>query len=275
MDELTTSTPEGAAPVVAPETTPPAPARAPDGKFVSQETTPPAETPSATTEQTETEAKEPERVDEPKRNRASERIAQITAEKHAAIREATALRQRLEALQAAPRTQVDPNDYDAQQREGVRQVLREETTQQTVQQYQDAVGRAQQAQIETFQAKVDAARDRIPDLDRSLEAFVRLPVSPHAAEIIAESDVAAEIAHYLANNPREAYDIANMTPAQQGRALARIENRVSLPTRRTSAAPPPPPSVTGIQAARPKSPAEESAMEYLTRRQAELARSAR
>lgn len=275
MDELTIPTPEGAAPVVAPESSPPAPARAPDGKFAPKEAPTPAETPSATTEQTETEAKEPEKVDEPKRNRAAERIAQITAEKHAAIREAAALRQRLEALQNAPKAQVDPNDYDAQQREGVRQVLREETTQQTVQQYQDAVSRAQHAQIETFQAKVDAARDRIPDLDRSLEAFTRLPVSPHAAEIIAESDVAAEIAHYLANNPREAYDIANMTPAQQGRALARIENRVSLPTRRTSAAPPPPPTVTGVQAARQKTPAEESAQEYIARRKAEWAKGAR
>lgn len=277
MDEQIT-TPEGAATTVD-ESTKPAPLRAPDGKFTSS--TPPegatteakVDTPEAPKDPT-TEKPEGE---EPKRNKVSshDRINQLTAEKHSAMREAAALRRQLEALQKAPRPQVDPNDYEAQQRENVRGVFREEQAQQTVNQYEQAVQRARAAQVDTFYAKVEGVRERIPDIDRSIQTFSQLPVSDHAAEIIAESDVAAEIAHYLANNPREAFDIYQLSPAQQGRALARIEQRVSLPARRTSSAPPPTPMVTGAQATRQKTPAEESASEYVARRKAEWAKGAR
>lgn len=276
--ELATPTPEGAATTVD-ETPKPAVARAPDGKFAPS-APPPAET-GATTEPTEPkaepEAEKPEK-DEPKRpNRVQERISQLTAEKHAAQRAAREAEQRYQALQKQmqERRPVDPNDYDAVQRESVRGVLQEETARRTVDDYQAAVAKARQAQVDAFYTKVEAVRDRIPDIDRSLQTFSQLPVSEHAAEIIAESEVAAEIAHYLANNPREAYDIHQMSPAQQGRALARIEQRVSLPTRRTTAAPPPPPTVTGAQAARAKSPSEMSAAEYIAMRKAEWAKGGR
>lgn len=272
MDELTQPPavePGATTPV---ESTPPTTEqpRGVDGKFASKEAATPAETPSATTEPTETDPEQPEKDDQPKRNRVSERINQLTAEKRAAQREAAALRSRLEALQRTQPAQIDPNDYDAVQREGVRQVIREETAQQTAQQYQDAVERARQATIDSFNTKVDAARERIPDIDRSVQDFMRLPVSQHAAEIIAESDVSAEIAHYLAHNPGEAHRIYMMTPAQQGRELARIEAKVSLPIKKTSKAPPPPPSITGAQPARQKTAQEESTLEYMERRQKEV-----
>lgn len=276
MSEVATSTAE--TPVAATTVEAPAVARAPDGKFAAKptETAPPAEA-GATTEQAATaepptEAKE---ADEPKRNRTRERIDQLTAEKHAAIREAANLKARLAALQQAPTRQVDPNDFEGQQRESFRQVMREEQLTSTASQLAEVQQRAAEAQFRTFQSKVDVARERIPDIDRSLQDFARLPVSEHAAEIIAESDVGAEIAHYLANNPRQAFDIHAMSPAQQGRALAQIEARVSIPTRRTSAAPPPPPMVTGAQAAMAKSPAEMSAAEYIAARKAEWAKGKR
>lgn len=272
-DETTTQAPEAGATAVAPESTPTpaAPARGPDGKVASAP--PPDGETGATTEPEVTADAAPEEPekDEPKRNRARERIDQLTAEKNAARREAEALRARLEALQRAPTPEVDPNDYDAIQRESVRGVFREEQFGQTAQQYEDAVARAQQAQVQAFNAKLDAARDRIPDLDRSLQTFYQLPVSEHAGEIIAESERAAEIAHYLANNPREALDIYQMSPAQQGRALARIEQRVTVPARKTTAAPPPPPSVTGPGSPRERSPSEMSAEEYMTWRQKQWA----
>jgi hypothetical protein len=272
MDELnTTPAPEpSATPPV--ESTPSAEGqpRAPDGKFAPKEGASLAETPSAPTESTETETEQPEKDDLPKRNRVSERINQLTAEKHAAQREAAALRARIESLQQARPSQVDPNDYEAVQREGMRQVIREETAQQTVQQYQDAVGRAYQAAVDTFRMKIDAARERIPDIDRSVQDFMQLPVSQHAAEVIADSEFSAEIAHYLAHNPGEAHRIHMMTPAQQGRELARIESKVSLPVKKTTKAPPPPPTVTGAQPARQKTPQEESTLEYMERRQKEL-----
>jgi hypothetical protein len=267
-DETTTQAPEaGATEVVS---TPPTTeqARGPDGKFAS---TPPAGETGATTEAEAPEQaaddEPPKKDDEPKRNRARERIDQLTAEKHAAIREAQALRQRLAALQQQRPAQIDPDDYDAQQREQFRSVMREEQYGQTAQQYEDAVRRAYEVQAQAFTTKVEAARERIPNIDQSLQTFYQLPVSEHAGEIIAESDYAAEIAHYMAQNPGEAYAIHQMTPAQQGRALARIEAKFNLPTRKISTAPPPPPSVTGAQPARERSPQEMSASEYMEWRQ--------
>lgn len=270
-DEVTTQAPEASATEVVPESTPEATQpRDESGKFASRQ--PDGETGEP---QHEADAEAPEKAedeppkkeDEPKRNRARERIDQLTAEKHAALREAQALRQRLAALQNAKPAQIDPDDYDAQQREQFRSVMREEQVGQTAQQYQDAVQRAYEAQAQAFNTKVEAARERIPNLDQSLHAFYQLPVSEHAGEIIAESDYAAEIAHYMAQNPGEAHAIYQMTPAQQGRALARIEAKFNLPTKRTSSAPPPPPMVTGSQPARERTPQEMSAAEYIAWRQ--------
>ena len=277
-DETTTQATEAGATAVTPESTPPTTEqqRGPDGKFASQ--APPGGETGATAEADAPEQADdelPKKDDEPKRSRTRERIDQLTAEKHAAMREAQALRQRLAALENQQPARIDPDDYDAQQREQFRGVMREEQYGQTAQQYQDAVQRAYEAQAQAFSTKVEAARDRIPNLDQSLHAFYQLPVSEHAGEIIAESDYAAEIAHYMAQNPGEAHAIHQMTPAQQGRALARIEAKFNLPTRRTSNAPPPPPMVTGAQAVRERSPAEMSASEYIAMRKAQWAKGGR
>lgn len=276
MEDLNTSTPESVATTPVESTPAPAPVRGPDGKFASPAQTPPATEPSATTEP-DAPVNEPEKTEEPKRNRASERINQLTAEKHAAIREAATLRQQIAALQNAPKPQVDPNDYDAVQRENVRGVFREEQVTNAHQQYQSAVQRAQAAQAETFNAKVEAARDRIPDISQTIQVLAspNVPFTEAMFEIVSESDHAAEVAHYLAKNLNEVYDIARMSPAQQGRALARIEAKVNLPTRRTSSAPPPPPTVTGAQAARERSPSEMSAAEYIAMRKAQWAKGGR
>jgi hypothetical protein len=274
-DEVLTQAPEAGATPVAPETTPaPAPVRGPDGKFASQAQDTPAIEPSATTEEPDAKT---EKVDEPKRSRVAERINQLTAEKHSAQREAQALREQLSALQRAPRPDVDPNDYDAVQRESVRGVFREEQFRQTALQVQAAEAKARSAQIEAFDAKIQAARERIPNIDQSTQllASPNIPFTEAMFEIVSESDHAAEVAHYLASNINEVFEIARMTPAQQGRALARIEAKVNLPTRRTSSAPPPPPTVTGAQAARERSPAEMSAAEYVAHRKQQWAKGSR
>lgn len=275
IDETVTPAPEGVAPAVESTPKPDTQPRAPSGQFASKDAPPPATEPSATTEVEAAKPEAPEPDAEPKRNRVKERIDALTAEKHAALREANALKARLAALEQQRPRQVDAADYEGQQREQFRSVLREETQSQTAEQYQAAVTKAQEAQRDTFLAKVEAVRERIPDIDVSLRTFAQLPVSEHAAEIIAESDKAAEIAHYLAQNPREAYQIHSMSPAQQGRALAQIEQRFSLPSKRTSSAPPPPPIVSGANATATKSPSEMSAAEYVAMRKQQWAKGSR
>ena len=101
--------------------------RAADGKFAAKDAQPTGEQPDATAEHVETDANtaEPSEKDEPQkpRSRAVERINELTAQKRAAEREAAFLRQRLEQMVQARAPDVDPNDYEGMQREGLRRAL--------------------------------------------------------------------------------------------------------------------------------------------------------
>lgn len=183
---------------------------------------------------------------EPKRT-AKARISELYGQKKAAeratdmaVREANELRRQLQEIQKT----TDPNDWQQQQRADVRSAVKEERLTQL---HQEAVNSAQQAvelRERGFMAKVEAARERMPDLDDALRTFSQLPISETAADIISESDKAAEISYFLAKNEGEARRIAGLPPHKQAYELAKIEARVSPAVpRRTSNAPPPVPMV--------------------------------
>jgi hypothetical protein len=115
----------------------------------------------------------------------------------------------------------------------------------------------------TFAAKIEAAADRFPDL---WQRFDQVPCNQFAADFIAQSAVAPELAHYLASNPREAGALARMPDSHAGIALARIEARISRApaARRISSAPPPHGRVvSGAFASGAKSPDDMSYPEYV------------
>lgn len=191
--------------------------------------------------------------EKPKKSGFKERINQIKREYHDAERgrqvaenRATALeRELIEMRKRAP--QIDPNDIVAQQTFETRRVLKEESLAQERGQIEQADQVRARAIAQTFEAKIDDAMERIPDLGDRMREFVNLPVTQVSAELIADSDKAAEIAYHLAKHPKEAIALANMTPAMQGREIARLEARLSAPQKKTTSAPPPPHSkvVTG------------------------------
>jgi hypothetical protein len=183
---------------------------------------------------------------EPKRT-AKARISELYGQKKAAERAADqALRELRETQRQLQeiRQNTDPNDWQQQQRADVRSAVKEERLTQL---HQEAVNSAQAAvelRERGFMAKVEAARERMPDLDDALRTFSQLPVSETAADIISESDKAAEISYFLAKNEGEARRIAGLPPHKQAYELAKIEARVSPAVpRRTSNAPPPVPMV--------------------------------
>ena len=221
------------------------------------------------------EAKEdvPEPEEEkPKKSRFQERIDKLTADKYAAEREARQLRERIERLEQRERPQVDPDDYDAVENERIRRAFEETEKTRYSEDANYAAQQAQQARQELFQAKLEAARERIPDLEDAIRSFAQLPVTADSAEIIADSPKAAEIAHYLGTNPDLTRQIASMSPANQGRAIAQIENRVSLPPKRVSQAPPPPPKLKPTSAPMAKDPSEMTAAEYVSWRKQQWAK---
>jgi hypothetical protein len=225
-----------------------APASVPVPEQLNNPAAPPAaaETPPKEAEVPGNQDAAPEKPDDPKKVSARERINQLTAQRReaerraeAAIAEANRLRAQLTA-----KSELDPNDFAAQDEDRLRRVVKTERFEETVSEARRAQEQASESRRAVFDAKLDAARDRITDLDQAIGEFLRLPLSEVAADLITESDKSAEIAYFLAKNPGDAERIAALPPHKQGAEIARIEARVSVATpRRTTAAPPPVPMV--------------------------------
>lgn len=196
-----------------------------------------------------------DKPDDPKR-KASHRIGELYAKAKAserdaqtAWREVAELRRELDSLR---NTRTD--DFQQQSQNDMRAAVKEERLRQLESETARRVNESRDYRAQTFSAKIEAASERIPDLKQVLNDFNQLPVSEYAADVISESDKAAEIAWYLGKNPDEAHRIAGLPPHRQGEAIARIEAKVSIATpRKTSAAPPPVPMVGASSAPGAKS----------------------
>ena len=175
-------------------------------------------------------------------------ISELTAKKHDAKRElevlqrqTAALRQQYEATQ-----RIDPNDFNATEMARTQQAVigvQHGLAQQQAIEVQRRIGETRHA---TFMAKIDAARERIPDIDTAIDAFDRLPVSDAAADAISDSPNAVEIANYLARNPNEAFRIYSLPLEFQRAEIVEIKHRVaSSPMKRISQAPAPVQTVSG------------------------------
>jgi len=256
MSEVTTSVSDAITPAnILQPVSVPIPVPAPESK------PPTAQPEAAPAEQADKEgpaedAAKEDNKDDPKR-KASTRINELYAQKKAAerhteiaLREVAELRRQLSQIQE----QTDPNDWQAQQRADTRIAVKEERLSQLEQEARSAIERARETRVEAFTAKLEAAAERIPDIQEVYQEFAKLPLTEHSADIISDSDKAAEITYYLAKHPAEAYEIANSPPHLQGAKLARIEAKVSQGSpRRTSSAPPPVPIVSANSA--PATPA--------------------
>lgn len=189
----------------------------------------------------------PKTTAEDRKARIQSDIDRMTAEKRTAEREVSRLREeayRLQRQLQEPQA-ADADPYDPAH--NMRKAVREDRLEQTAQAAQAAFDAASNARAQMFMAKVEAAREAIPDLDQALGEFARLPVTEAASDLIAESPKSAEIAYYLAKNPADAHWIARLPAHLQGAEIARIEAKVSQAPqpRRTSNAPPPPPMIGG------------------------------
>ena len=212
----------------------------------------------------------PDEEEKPKKSRFQDRIDRLTADKYAAERRARELQDRLQQYEErSSEREYDPEDYEQVERQRLREVLDEERRYDTATEAERYAQEAAQARTELFSAKLEAARDRIPDLQDSIRNFADLPVTVESAELIADSPKAAEIAHWMGSNPDTTIKISRMSPAEQGRAIAQIESRVSVPSRSQTNAPPPPAKLKPQSAPASKDPSEMSAAEYVTWRKAQ------
>jgi len=206
---------------------------------------------------------EEEAEPEKPKSRFQSRIDKLTADKYSAEREAYMLRDRLQKMQTREKPVIADLDFEGQERQRLREVLDERQQTDAEEQLGQASEAANAMRQQLFAEKVNAARADIPNLDEGMRVFAQLPVTPEMAEIIAESDKAAHIAHYMGRNPDKAEQIAYMSPVQQGKAIAQIEAKVTLPSKKVSSAPAPVGKVSAQGAPGVKTAQEMTAAEYL------------
>lgn len=180
-----------------------------------------------------------------------------TAEAEAIAAESRAAELR-KAVEAAPTH--DPNDFAAADAHRLRTVIKSEQAEQVEADAAAARQRAADIQAQTFDMAVEAAVERIPDIQDVLRNYTGPKVPPHAVDVLTESPKAAEIAYHLAKNPAIARTLQGMSPAQQGAEIARIEARLTVApqARKTTQAAPPPPSLGGNRSPAVKDPVDMS-----------------
>jgi hypothetical protein len=203
------------------------------------------------------------------------RIDRLTARAGGAAREVELtrgelqqLRERMQQLEAGstgddkaaqrPQPALTQKDVDRIANERAQDMLRHSTI-------ASGLGKVFQAgaKLEGFKQAVDALGDEIPLVDRQGRA------TPFV-EAVLECDDAAGVMHYLGNNPEEAADLADLSPAQLGRRLTKLEIRLKQDAKQqTSSAPPPLKGVTP-KSAPSKSLLDLSADEYAKARRKQL-----
>jgi hypothetical protein len=193
-----------------------------------------------------------------KENRVQERFDQITREKYEARAEANRLQSELDAIKkqsAPPQTDFIPpgfpaepqldsfDDYDQYNRALVRweagRIIAEEKYQ-TIQAERQKAGKAV---VDTYKARVEAAKQTHTDWDEVIAIAPDFVYPQTTVDTILESEQGAEIQYYLAANPAEAERVHKLNPVQQIKEIARLEVKFSkqdaAPTKRVSQAPSP------------------------------------
>ena len=183
----------------------------------------------------------------PRNRGVGKRIDELTKEKYDAQRERDYWRemamkgqpeQKPQPAQAAEREPEEPTleSCDFDQARFQREWYSYQRTQEKKQE-------AAQARQQTFAEREAAFRAEHPDYD-AVARNPALPITQQVAEVILETDDPPAIAYYLGQNPEEAAAIAQMTPHQIGRAIGRIEAKLSAPPASDASRQPAPKTVT-------------------------------
>ncbi len=119
-----------------------------------------------------------------------------------------------------------------------------------------------QKTVESWTKRVAQATAEMPDFEDVL-ASSEVPMTEPMQQVIMDSDIGPKLAYHLANNPDEAFKIAQMSPLRAIAALGRLEGRLvsEKPGVKSTSAPPPIQTV-GNRAGVKKDPGKMSDAEY-------------
>lgn len=129
---------------------------------------------------------------------------------------------------------------------------------------------AQQQSVDNWNKRVQLATAELPDFEDVVASSDIRFKDPVVLEAIKASDIGPKIAYFLASNPDEADEIAQMTGANAIRAIGRIEAKLELGKASITKAPPPI-EPTGTKAKAVKSPDAMSDSEFAAWRKRHIA----
>lgn len=111
----------------------------------------------------------------------------------------------------------------------------------------DADARRNGRAIEALSDRLEEAGEEIEGFDRVISTITagNFPGTVAMRDFLMETDKPAEMARWLADNPREAERISLLSDVGQWRALERAEAKLAKPAPKTTQAPPPVPTVNG------------------------------
>lgn len=129
---------------------------------------------------------------------------------------------------------------------------------------------ARQQSADNWNKRVQLATAELPDFDEVLASSDIRFNEPSVLASIQESDIGPKIAYYLATNPDEADEIAQLRGSAAIRAIGRIEAKLEL-GKASITKTPPPIEPTGTKAKAVKSPDEMSDSEFSAWRKRHIA----
>lgn len=171
--------------------------------------------------------------------RQNRRIERLTAKRGAAEREAELLRQQLAEIQQRASQQGEggePGEGRKLTESDVELLARERAEEMTRQRaIGERVGRVlkEGSKLEGFTQAVDAVAEVVPFMDK------RGKPTPFI-EAVLDADNPAQLLKHLGDNPEEAEELADLTPAQLGRRIAKLEERLKQGARTSASAAPRP-----------------------------------
>lgn len=181
---------------------------------------------SSEAQASETEGKKPAKS-------PSQRISQLKRERDEAEIRAYAAEQRLRSLKRPLSAREDMTEV---QRSAV-----ELRNADRAMEAEEVASTVDEARSEMRSARLSLFTEKVGDPE-IVDKFCRLPrVSEELADLVAESDMAREIATKLSNSPAEARRLSLLPPHRLGAELARLEQSLAKtpPVRRVSQAPEP------------------------------------
>jgi hypothetical protein len=221
-------------------------------------------------------------ADEPpkKSKGVQKRIDELTRAKYEAEREREIARQELERYRREAEQQKaqpatgdneprfeDFSSYDDYVKAIAKHSALKEVNAIKAQQAQETEARKAEEMKRAFDEKAAKARSKYDDFD-TIALSPIVPYTPVMAQLVAESDIAGDLAYYLGKNLDEAKRLSQLSPVDAAKQLGRLEAKLSEAPKpkKITQAPPPIKTVAGNEKVS-KDPSKMSMAEYMEWRQ--------